>query len=215
MKRLLSLVALLGLAILLVAPMTVSAADNKDQLLAALKAIIDAENKHDLNAVMAMYADNAVVTAQDPGNDFKPKTYKGKDQIKQFETPDPTMMDTQIELEPDPVVTGNDVTTKFKIHDSQLKAAGLDPAEGIAFITFDKNFKVSQLTIQYVPTWVVKARKAMASMPAAGAAQAGTKNLPATGDAADTLTLALPFGLAGAALLFFGLRLRRPRRLTL
>ena len=66
--------------------------------------------------------------------------------------------------------------------------------EGIAFITFDNNYKVTALTIQYVPTWVVKARKAMASMPA-------TKNLPATGDAADTLTLALPFGLAGAALL--------------
>src|SRR5438874_6798245 len=124
MKRLLSLVAVLGLAILLVAPSAASAAADKDKLLAATKAIVDAENKHDVNAVMANYADNATVTAQDPGNDFKPKTYKGKDQIRQWESSS-MGSDDQIELQPDPVVSGNDVTAKFNLHNGELKAAGI------------------------------------------------------------------------------------------
>src|SRR5438874_4979967 len=115
MQRPFVTVLLVGLVLVLLVPVAAAAA--ADDPGATLKALADAENKHDVNAALALYADNAVVTA--PDNNFQAKTYQGKDQIKQWES---SGMDPSESVELGAVqASGNAATAPFKLHDASFK----------------------------------------------------------------------------------------------
>src|SRR5438034_5492708 len=152
MQRLLATLLLVGLVLVLLVPAALAAEDPG----AALKALADAENKHDVNAALALYADNAVVTA--PGDNFQTQTYQGKDQIKKWES---SAMDPSERVELGAVqVSGNTATAPFKLYDDSFKQMGLDPADGKVSIVVDKG-KVVALSIAFSPAWMNRAKAAM------------------------------------------------------
>lgn len=181
------LITMLVLVVLLAIPVALYAQDTDPAAVA--KALANAVNAGDVEAALALFADDAVV---DTGSPASP--YTGKEEIRAWLE---GMVATNFQIEIEILqVEGDTVTERDKFSDDDLRNLGIAPLEGISKITVQDG-KITALIFTFTDESLAKLQAAMAALPETG------------GDAFPTYALVMALG--GLAILG-GLSLELLRR---
>ncbi|MFQ5594963.1 MAG: nuclear transport factor 2 family protein [Anaerolineae bacterium] len=156
------LITMLVLVVLLAIPVALYAQDTDPAAVA--KALANALNAGDVEAALALFADDAVV---DTGSPASP--YTGKEAIRAWLE---GMVATNFQIEIEILqVEGDIVTERDRFSDDDLRNLGIAPLEGISKITVQDG-KVTSLIFAFTDESLAKLQAAMApeSMPQTGGA---------------------------------------------
>ncbi len=166
MRKLSILVSALALVVLFASPLAVAAQEDPA---AVLTAMAEGASGGDVEAQLAMFADDAVVTAPGDGPDGV-VTYTGKDEIRVW-------LEADSGDEAGPVVLGEitvdgaTASATFTRTVAALEELGLNPLMGSVELTTAEGL-ITAFTITPDPEWVARANEVFAAMAAEGEGEA-------------------------------------------
>jgi len=191
MKMLLITMTVLPLAVLLVSPGALYAQETDPE--AVIAALIQAVNAGDIEAALALFADDASVTIVPPPPGMETGTFTGPEEIRGW-LEGLKAMNVKIELEI-LQVDGGTVTARNVFWADMMQPLGIGPLVAMDVYTVSDG-RLTSLTSTLTD-------ESLAEMQAAMAA------LPETGGTTPIGTLLLWLGAGGLLLLALGLGLRR------
>ena len=188
---------LLAVSLLLVPSTAAAQAQDPESV---LRALTSAANAHNADALLALFADNAVLVG--PGEDMQPVTRRGKAEIRAFFAEPPGSVEnptTRVEVSA-VQVSGDRAMGSFRLFANDITALGVPFFQGSLAVVVQGG-KITSMTITAAPP----PGQPAPARPAGAPAQVPSA-LPRTGE----LPL-LPGALAGFGLLALGLLTRRLR----
>ena len=161
LKKTVAALLAIVLSVVLASPMTVAAQEDPGAL---LQAFLETYNAHDVEASLALFADDAVLTEPSWEDMTAVTTLTGHDEIRGWLAPAEGESPDQVTLG-EIVVDGDTATAPFEAEIPDMEEFGLSPLVGtVEIVAVDG--KIAQFNITYDEEWAGRASEVFAQMMA-------------------------------------------------